>query len=38
LSTFTLARSLLDQQYSGALRSAAKPLVAPRNWVGGARR
>jgi exopolysaccharide production protein ExoQ len=24
LSTFTLARSLLDQQYSGALRSAAK--------------
>jgi exopolysaccharide production protein ExoQ len=37
LSTFTLARSLLDQQYSGALQSAAKPLVAPRNWMGARR-
>ncbi len=37
LSTFTLARGLLDQQYSRALKSAAKPFVAPRNWIGSRR-
>jgi len=34
LSTFTLARSLLDQKHSRALRSAAKPPLAARNRTG----
>jgi exopolysaccharide production protein ExoQ len=34
LSTFTLARSLLEQQYSRALPGRAKPLVAPRKRMG----
>jgi exopolysaccharide production protein ExoQ len=33
LSTFTLARSLLEQQYSRALQGRAKPLVSPRKRV-----
>jgi exopolysaccharide production protein ExoQ len=37
LSTFTLARSLLDQQSSRNLQSAAKPRPAPRNRTGSRR-
>jgi exopolysaccharide production protein ExoQ len=37
LSTFALARSLLEQPYSRALQSAAKPAIAPRKWVGSRR-